>query len=40
VEEDIAGGVMMGLIMIFISIIVATVATMFEKILQNAIDKK
>ncbi|HCU01439.1 TPA: DUF2975 domain-containing protein [Candidatus Nomurabacteria bacterium] len=40
VEEDIAGGVMMGLIMIFISIIVTAVATMFEKILQNAIDKK
>ncbi|HBI17551.1 MAG TPA: DUF2975 domain-containing protein [Candidatus Moranbacteria bacterium] len=40
VEEDIAGGVMMGLVIIFISVIVATVAIVLEKNLQKAIDKK
>ncbi len=39
-EDDIAGGVMMGLVMIFISVIVATVTGMFERILQNAVDIK
>lgn len=40
VEEDIAGGVMMGLVMIFISVVVATAAAMFERVLQNAVDIK
>ena len=40
VEEDIAGGVMMGLVMIFISAVVATAAAVFEKILQSAVDIK
>lgn len=40
VEEDIAGGVMMGLVMIFISVVVATAAAVFERILQSAVDIK
>lgn len=40
VEEDIAGGVMMGLIMIFISAVIATAAGIFEKMLQNAVELK
>ncbi len=38
--DDIAGGVAMGLIMIFISIIVATVAAVLERRLQHAVNKK
>lgn len=40
VEEDIAGGVMMGLILIFISAVVATAAAVFEKTLQSAVELK
>jgi len=40
VEDDIAGGVMMGVILIFISAVVATAAAVFEKTLQNAVDIK
>jgi hypothetical protein len=40
VEEDIAGGVMMGLVMIFISVVVATAAAVFERTLQSAVDIK
>lgn len=40
VEEDVAGGVMMGLVMIFISAVVATAADVFERILQSAVDIK
>ena len=40
VEEDIAGGVMMGLVMIFISVVVATAAAVFERLLQTAVDIK
>lgn len=40
VEEDIAGGVAMGLVMIFISVVVATAAAVFEKTLQSTIDIK
>lgn len=36
--DDIAGGVMMGLVMIFISVIVATTASVLERILQNVVD--
>ncbi len=39
-KDDIAGGVMMGLLMIFVSVVVATSATVFERILQSAIDIK
>ncbi len=40
VEEDIAGGVMMGVILIFVSAVVATAAAVFERTLQNAVDIK
>lgn len=40
VEEDIAGGVMMGLVMILISIVVATATAVFEKNLQKSINTK
>ncbi|QQS21124.1 MAG: DUF2975 domain-containing protein [Candidatus Moraniibacteriota bacterium] len=40
VEEDIAGGVMMGLVMVFVSVVVATAAAVFEKLLQSAVDMK
>jgi len=38
--DDIAGGVMMGLVMIFISVVVATAAAVFEKTLQGAVELK
>ena len=38
--DDIAGGVFMGLLIIFVSGVVAIVAAMFEKILQSAVDIK
>lgn len=40
IEEDIAGGVMMGVVMIFVSLIVATVAAVFERTLQTAVNLK
>lgn len=40
VEEDIAGGVTMGLVMIFISVVIATAADVLEGLLQNAVDTK
>lgn len=39
-KDDIAGGVAMGVVMIFVSVVVATAAAVFEKILQNAVDLK
>jgi len=39
-KEDIAGGVAMGLVMIFISVVVATAAAVCERLLQNAADMK
>ena len=39
-NDDIAGGVFMGLLMIFVFGIIAIVATMFERLLQNAVDMK
>ncbi len=39
-KDDIAGGVMMGVLMIFVSAIVATAAAVFERLLQNAVDIK
>lgn len=38
--DDIAGGVAMGLFLIFASAIVATAAAVFERLLQNAVDIK
>jgi hypothetical protein len=39
-HDDIAGGVMMGLLLIFISVVVGTAAAVFEKTLQSAVDLK
>lgn len=39
-NEDAAGGVFMGILISFGSIVVATVAAMFERIVQNAVDIK
>jgi hypothetical protein len=38
--DDVAGGVMMGVFIILVSAIIATVAAVFERILQNAVDIK
>ena len=38
--DDIAGGVAIGLVITFVSLIVATTATILERILQNAVDIK
>ena len=38
--DDIAGGVAMGLFIIFVSAVIATAAAVFERILQNAVDIK
>ncbi|HEX5221615.1 MAG TPA: DUF2975 domain-containing protein [Verrucomicrobiae bacterium] len=38
--EDIAGGVMMGLMLIFVATIIGTAAAVFEKTLQSAVDMK
>ncbi|EKE28097.1 MAG: hypothetical protein ACD_3C00100G0002 [uncultured bacterium (gcode 4)] len=37
-KDDIAGGVAMGLLMIFVSVVIATSAAVFEKKLQNALN--
>ena len=39
-SDDPAGGVFMGIIITFGSLVIATVATVFEKILRNAVDMK
>ena len=39
-SDDRAGGVFMGVLISFGSIVVATAAAMFERILQNAVDMK
>jgi Protein of unknown function (DUF2975) len=39
-KEDIAGGVMIGLLMIFVSAVVATAAAVFERLLQSAVEIK
>lgn len=38
--DDIAGGVAVGLVMIFLSIVTATAAAVFEKLLQTAVEIK
>lgn len=40
VEEDIAGGVAIGLVMIFLSVVIAAAAAVFERTLQSAVDIK
>ena len=39
-NDDPAGGVFMGILIIFGSIVIATAAAVFERILQNAVDIK
>jgi len=39
-KDDIAGGVAVGLVLIFLSIVVAAAATVFENLLQRALDMK
>src|SRR3954469_14930697 len=39
-KDDIAGGVAVGLVLIFLSIVVAAAATVFENLLQSAVDMK
>lgn len=39
-KEDIAGGVMMGLFLLFVSVVVATAAAVFERTLQSAVEMK
>jgi len=39
-SDDAAGGVFMGILITFGSVVIATAAAMFERILQNAIDIK
>ena len=39
-KDDIAGGVAMGLFIIFVSAVIATAAAVFQKLLQNAVDIK
>lgn len=39
-DDDAAGGVFMGILITFGSVVIATAATMFERILQNAVDMK
>jgi hypothetical protein len=39
-KDDVAGGVMMGLVLIFISAVVATVAAVFERTLKSAVEMK
>ena len=39
-KDDIAGGVAMGVVMMFISAVIGTAAAIFERLLQNAVDLK
>ena len=39
-KDDIAGGVAMGLLMIFVSAVIAAAAAVFERTLQSAVDMK
>ena len=39
-KDDIAGGVMIGLFLIFVFVVVATAAAVFEKTLQGAVEMK
>jgi hypothetical protein len=37
-KDDIAGGVAIGLFMIFVSVVIGTAAAVFERLLRNAVD--
>src|SRR6185369_3562714 len=37
-DDDVAGGVMMGVFIIFVSAVIGTAAAVFERILQKAVD--
>jgi Protein of unknown function (DUF2975) len=39
-KEDIAGGVAVGLFIIFVFVVSATAAAVFERLLQSAVDMK
>ncbi len=39
-KDDIAGGVAVGLVMMFLSAVIATAAAVFERTLQSAVDMK
>jgi len=39
-KDDIAGGVAVGFVMSFVSVVIATAAAVFERLLQNAVDMK
>lgn len=39
-DDDIAGGVVIGLVLIFTTVVTATAAALFERLLQNAVDMK
>lgn len=39
-EDDIAGGVAVGVCMMFVSVVIGTAAAVFERLLQNAVDIK
>lgn len=39
-KDDIAGGVAMGLVLIFVSAVIATAAAVFERLLQTAVEIK
>ena len=39
-KDDIAGGVAVGLVLMFASIVIGTAAAVFERLLQNAVDIK
>jgi hypothetical protein len=39
-KDDIAGGVMMGLVLIFIAVVIATAAAVFERMLECAVEMK
>ena len=39
-KDDIAGGIMMGLLLIFVAVVIATAAAVFERTLKNAVDIK
>ena len=39
-KDDVAGGVAIGIFLIFVSVVIATAAAVFERLLQNAVDIK
>ena len=39
-KDDPAGGVAVGVVMIFVSVVIATAAAVFERLLQNAVEMK